>query len=376
MVKKYVVRLSDEERQNLQEIVTTGKRAAALINHARILLKADCQQSPGWRDQDIKEALDISLRTIERVRKRFVEEGLEAALSPRPHPRRPRKLDGTTEAHLVALCCSEPPAGQGRWTLRLLAQQMVELDYVDDISHESVRPTAKKNELQPWRQSCWVIPPSQSAEFVWHMEAVLTVYQTDYTPNMPVICIDEASKQLVKETRLPIPAQPGQPERVDYEYERNGTANLFMVCEPMIGWRRVTVTERRTAVDYAHLLKTLVDIDYAQAQKIIVIQDNLNTHSPASLYKAFEPAEAQRILSRLEFCHTPKHGSWLNMAEIELSVLSRQCLSRRIPDQETLKREVDAWQDERNHQETWIDWRFTTADARLKLQHLYPSIDC
>jgi hypothetical protein len=208
------------------------------------------------------------------------------------------------------------------------------------------------------------------------MEAVLTVYQTDYTPNMPVICIDEASKQLVKETRLPIPAQPGQPERVDYEYERNGTANLFMVCEPMIGWRRVTVTERRTAVDYAHLLKTLVDIDYAQAQKIIVIQDNLNTHSPASLYKAFEPAEAQRILSRLEFCHTPKHGSWLNMAEIELSVLSRQCLSRRIPDQETLKREVEAWQDERNHQETWIDWRFTTADARLKLQHLYPSIDC
>jgi hypothetical protein len=169
------------------------------------------------------------------------------------------------------------------------------------------------------------------------MEAVLTVYQTDYTPNMPVICIDEASKQLVKETRLPIPAQPGQPERVDYEYERNGTANLFMVCEPMIGWRRVTVTERRTAVDYAHLLKTLVDIDYAQAQKIIVIQDNLNTHSPASLYKAFEPAEAQRILSRLEFCHTPKHGSWLNMAEIELSILSRQCLERRIPDQETLK---------------------------------------
>ena len=376
MVKKYVVRLSDEERQNLQEIVTTGKRAAALINHARILLKADCQQSPGWRDQDIKEALDISLRTIERVRKRFVEEGLEAALTPRPHPRRPRKLDGTTEAHLVALCCSEPPEGQGRWTLRLLAQQMVELNYVDDISHESVRQLLKKNELQPWRQSCWVIPPSQNAEFVWRMETVLAVYQTDYTPNMPVICIDEASKQLVKETRLPIPAQPGQPERVDYEYERNGTANLFMVCEPMIGWRRVTVTERRTAVDYAHLLKTLVDIDYAQAQKIIVIQDNLNTHSPASLYKAFEPAEAQRILSRLEFCHTPKHGSWLNMAEIELSILSRQCLDRRIPDQETLKREVDAWQDERNHQETWIDWRFTTADARLKLQHLYPSIDC
>jgi hypothetical protein len=194
------------------------------------------------------------------------------------------------------------------------------------------------------------------------MESVLEVYQTAYNPNIPVICIDEATKQLVKETLVPIAAERGQPERFDYEYERNGTANLFMICEPMVGWRRVEVTQQRTA------------IDYAQAEKLIVIQDNLNTHSPASLYKAFEPQEAQRILSRLEFCHTPKHGSWLNMAEIELSILSRQCLDRRIPDLETLKSEVDAWQDNRNHEETWIDWRFTTADARVKLHRLYPSI--
>jgi hypothetical protein len=206
------------------------------------------------------------------------------------------------------------------------------------------------------------------------MEAVLEVYQTAYDPKIPVICIDEATKQLVKETRVPIPAERGQPERVDYEYDRNGTANLFMVCEPMVGWRRVAVTQQRTALDYAHLLKTLVDSDYAQAEKLIVIQDNLNTHSPASLYKAFEPQEAQRILSRLEFCHTPKHGSWLNMAEIELSILSRQCLERRIADLETLDSEVDAWQDNRNHEETWIDWRFTAADARVKLHRLYPSI--
>jgi hypothetical protein len=205
------------------------------------------------------------------------------------------------------------------------------------------------------------------------MEAVLEVYQTAYNPKIPVICIDEATKQLVKETAVPITAKAGQPERVDYEYERNGTANLFMVCEPMVGWRRVEVTQRHTALDYAQLLKTLVDSDYAQVEKLIVVQDNLNTHSPASLYKAFEPAEAQRILSRLEFCHTPKHGSWLNMAEIELSVLSRQCLDRRIPDFDTLKAEVDAWQDSRNHEETWIDWRFTTADARVKLHRLYPS---
>lgn len=206
------------------------------------------------------------------------------------------------------------------------------------------------------------------------MEAVLEVYQTPYDSKIPVICIDEATKQLVQETVTPIPAQSGQVERVDYEYERNGTANLFMVCEPMVGWRRVEVTQRRTALDYAQLLKTLVDCDYAQAEKLRVVQDNLNTHSPASLYKAFDPAEAQRILSRLEFCHTPKHGSWLNMAEIELSILSRQCLDRRIPDFETLKSEVKAWQDDRNHEKTWINWRFTTADARVKLHRLYPSI--
>lgn len=206
------------------------------------------------------------------------------------------------------------------------------------------------------------------------MECVLEVYQTAYNPKIPVICIDEATKQLVKETLVPIPAERGHPKRFNYEYERNGTANLFMICEPMVGWRRVEVTQHRTALDYAHLLKTLVDSDYVQAEKLIVIQDNLNTHSPASLYKAFEPQEAQRILSRLDFCHTPKHGSWLNMAEIELSILSRQCLDRRIPDLETLKSEVDAWQDNRNHEETWIDWRFTTADARVKLHRLYPSI--
>lgn len=207
------------------------------------------------------------------------------------------------------------------------------------------------------------------------MEAVLEVYQTRYSDAFPVVCIDEATKQLVKETVAPIPAQPGVPERIGYEYERNGTANLFMVCEPMAGWRRVEVTQCRTAVDYAHLLKTLVDVDYPEADKIIVVQDNLNTHSPASLYKAFEPAEAQRLLRRLEFCHTPKHGSWLNMAEIELSVKSRQCLDRRIADFITLKTEVEVWQERRNQEQTWIDWQFTTADARVKLHRLYPPIN-
>ncbi len=207
------------------------------------------------------------------------------------------------------------------------------------------------------------------------METILEVYQRPYHWRTPLVCLDEATKQLVKESRVSIPAQVGQPERVDYEYERNGTANLFMLCEPMMGARYVKVTHRRTAIDYAHLLKEVVDIFYPEAMKVTIVQDNLNTHSPASLYKAFEPEEARRILSRLEFYYTPKHGSWLNMAEIELSILARQCLDQRIPDFETLENQVNAWNETRNQQGTWIDWRFTTQDARVKLQRLYPSIN-
>jgi DDE superfamily endonuclease len=207
------------------------------------------------------------------------------------------------------------------------------------------------------------------------MESVLDVYQRSYHPDFPVLCLDEASKQLVKETVEPMPAQPGQPQRQDYQYERNGTANLFMVCEPMSGRRMVSVTHRRTAVDYAHLLQRIVDDHYPEALVITIVQNNLNTHSPASLYKAFEPAEARRILHRLEFCYTPKPGSWLNRAEIELRVLSGQCLDRRMGEFETLQTEVAAWMEERNQQQTWIDWRFTTDDARVKLKRLYPLIN-
>ena len=207
------------------------------------------------------------------------------------------------------------------------------------------------------------------------MESVLEVYQRNYHDDFPVVCLDEAMKQLVKETIEPVAAKPGQPQRVDYKYERNGTANLFMLCEPMTGWRHVKVTPQRTAIDYAHLLKDLVDLHYRDVLLITVVQDNLNTHSPASLYKAFEPQEARRILNRIEFCYTPKHGSWLNMAEIELSVLARQCLDRRIADFERLTAEVAAWQEARNQEQTWIDWRFTTQDARIKLKRLYPTVN-
>lgn len=219
-----------------------------------------------------------------------------------------------------------------------------------------------------------MIPPHANAEFVCAMEDVLEVYTRPYDPTHPVVCLDETSKQLVAETRTPLPAEPGQPQRVDYEYERQGTANLFMAVEPLAGQRYVTVTDRRTAVDFARIVKDLLEVRYPHADKVVLVLDNLNTHKPAALYQAFEPAVAWRLLERLDIHHTPKHGSWLNMAEIELSVLSQQCLNRRIPDAVTLVREVAAWQQARNADPRPVNWRFTTADARIKLKHLYPSI--
>lgn len=233
---------------------------------------------------------------------------------------------------------------------------------------------AQKNTLKPWLNKQWVIPPKANAEFVCAMEDVLEVYQRPYDPRRPKVCLDECSKQLVAETRPPLPAEPGQVARYDYEYERRGTANLFMLFEPLTGQRHVKVTERRTAVDFAQVIRDLVDVHYPQAEKIVLVMDNLNTHRPASLYQAFAPEEARRLLERLEIHYTPKHGSWLNMAEIELSALATQCLDRRIPDSGTLAREIAAWEAERNTAHRTVDWRFTTAEARIKLKRLYPSI--
>jgi len=205
------------------------------------------------------------------------------------------------------------------------------------------------------------------------MEDVLDLYEEPYDEKRPKVCFDETSKQLIEETRVPLGAKPGKVERYDYEYSRNGVRNLFMMCEPQAGWRHVAVTDRRTMQDFAQQMKWLVDEKYPEASVIRVVMDNLNTHKAASLYERFAPEEARRILKKLEFHYTPKHGSWLNMAEIELSVLSRQCLDRRIPDEEPLKREVKAYEARRNEARATIDWQFTTRDARVKLHRLYPS---
>ena len=220
-----------------------------------------------------------------------------------------------------------------------------------------------------------MIPPEANAGFVAAMEDVLETYHRPRDPDRPLVCLDETSKQLIIETRKPIPAKPGQPERHDYEYQRNGVANLFMIFAPLEGWRRVEVTDHHAAVDYANILKSLSDVDFPNAEKIVLVQDNLSTHKPASLYAAFPAPEARRLVNRFEWHYTPKHGSWLDMAESELAVLTSQCLSRRIPDKETLEKEVAAWESHRNKRHAKADWHFTTENARVKLKRLYPQFE-
>lgn len=220
----------------------------------------------------------------------------------------------------------------------------------------------------------WCIPPKQNAAFVCAMENVLEVYRRPYDPKRPVVGMDEQPKQLIAETRTPIPGKAGAPTKIDHEYRRHGVASVWMFSEPLAGRRKVNVTGRRTAIDWAHQMRELVDVHYPHAECVTVVLDNLNTHTPASLYEAFAPAEARRIAEKLELVYTPKHGSWLNVAEIELSVLSRQCLDRRMPERSLITQEIAAWEDRRNQEACTIDWQFTTDNARIKLKHLYPKV--
>lgn len=228
--------------------------------------------------------------------------------------------------------------------------------------------------MKPWKVVGWIIPPKQNGEFVAQMEQVLDVYKRPYSKEYPLVCMDESPKQLIKETRIAIPMKPGQQARQDFEYERCGVSNIFMASEPLKGKRHVKVTERKTKVDWANFIKDIADTHYKAAKKITLVMDNLNTHKPGALYEAFEPKEAKRIWDCFEFIYTPKHGSWLNMAEIELHVLMGQCLNRRIDNLKTIKEEVQAWEIHRNNKNAKINWQFTNQDARIKLKKLYPSI--
>ncbi len=373
-MKKYIITLTSDERADLYGLLTAGTASARKLTRARILLKADSgSEGPAWTDAAISEALEVDVQTVANVRRAFVEEGLGIALQGHSTcNHRTHKVDGECEAHLIALLCQPAPVGHARWTLRLLADRMVKLEYIDSVSHETVRQALAADELKPWQEEEWCIPPEQNGEFVCHMEDVLEVYTLPEDPQHPLVCMDELSKQLVSETREPLPVQPGQPRRYDYEYRREGVCNVFLTFAPLLGQRWVTVTAQRTYQDWAYLMRDLVDQRFPEAKSIRVVLDNLNTHVGGALYDTFEPAEAKRILDKLDFHYTPKHGSWLNMAEIELRVLNGQCLNRRIGNAEVVKRESAAWETERNADQATVDWRFTTADARIKLKRLYP----
>jgi transposase len=366
---RYRVTLSLEEREVLRELIARGRPQVRRVKRAQILLGADAGQS----DEIIALSVGVGTATVFRTKRRFVELGLERALTEAPRPGAPRKLTEREELLLVATACSDPPTGRARWTLELLADQMVRLTEHDHLGEETVRRRLHEKELKPWQHKMWCIPKVDS-DFVARMEDVLELYTAPAQEARPVISFDESPTQLIGEVRVPIPPQPGTAGRIDYEYVRNGTANLFVLVNVHQPWRHVKVTAHRTAVDFAQCMRDLVDIHYPEADTIRVVLDNLSTHTPGALYQAFPPDEARRILRRLEFHFIPKHASWLNMVEIEIGVLARQCLDRRIPDIETLKREVDAWAQRRNASGARIRWFFDLDRARQKLGRSYPQV--
>ncbi len=375
-MKKYIVELTPEQRKELSEMIKSGKACARALTHARLLLKADAgPDGPGWSDAKIAEALEISPTTVARVRTRCAKASVQEAILPAKASRlRRRRLDGCQEASLIALACSAPPQGVACWTLRLLASTLVELGHVEAISHETVRQVLLANELKPWIKKQWCIPTQADAEFVYHMEDVLSVYTRPYDRARPQVCMDEINTQLLSDTRDPLPMEPGHPKREDYEYERAGICNIFLACEPLTGLRYTMVAAQRTNHDWSQFIRQLADAHYPTAEKIVLVMDNLNTHTLAALYEVFPVAEARRLCQRFEVHYTPKHASWLNMAEIELSALDRQCLAQRLPSLQIASQQVAAWTARRNRAAVTINWRFTAEDASIKLKHLYPSI--
>ena len=366
---RYRVELSQAERDQLTEMLSGGEHAARKLKRAQILLAAD----GGMTEAVIAGSLGVCESTIYRTKRRFVEGNLELALGEEPRAGAERKLTGKQEALLIATACSNPPEGRARWTLELLAGEMVKLTEHTALSRETVRRRLEENQLKPWRQDMWCIPKVDGT-YVACMEDVLDLYAGKPDPKRPVICFDESPTQLIGEVRHPIPAAPGQPRRYDYEYKRNGTVNLFVFVDAHRPWRTVKVTDRRTARDFAECMRDLVDIHYPRAEVIRVVMDNLSTHGPGSLYEAFPAPEAHRILQRIEIHHTPKHASWLNMVEVEIGVLRSQCLDRRIGERQKLVSEIAVWVKKRNDAKARIKWMFNTETAREKLAHAYPDM--
>jgi hypothetical protein len=386
----YEVKLSDAELIKLKEIIHKGVNSSArTIMHANILLNTnDLLSEKRKSNREIAELFYISPTTVNQVRKLYATQGLDAALNRKTYLSDPTllKITGDFEAQVLAAALSPAPSGRAKWTLRLLAEHCMDKKYIVSISHTAIGEMLNTNEVKPHLSKYWCIPKENDSHFVAHMEDVLGIYQRPYNPKIPVICMDEKPIQLLDEIIARVSAKPlridpdtgfvkpGELEKVDYQYERCGTASIFVFCEPLKGWRYVTALERRTKGDFARMVKYVADTFYPGIKRLILIADNLNTHNISSFYEAFPPEIAYQLAQKVEFHHTPKHGSWLNIAECELSSLALQALgNQRISSVVALNEILSHWQIDRNSRQKGVNWHFTTDDARIKLKRLYPT---
>jgi transposase len=368
MKKLYTVKLEQTSRPKLEKMLKGGNWPVRQLKRARILLLADRSVAqPDLSDDQIADKVGCGRNTVQRTRQRYVLDGLEAALTEKARPGHKRKLDPKQEQRVVALACTTPPAGAEHWTLDLLTQAVIQHQISEAISDETLRQILHRHDLKPWLKKRWCIP-RLDAEYIRRMLDVLEVYERPFDPKRPVVCIAEKSFQLLSSKRKALALSVSKPLREDYEYQRNGTANAFVAVEPLGKTRHVRVTARRTARDFAAFVYFIVMVKYAAADKVVLVTDNLNTHFAKSLVQTFGQAKADQIMERIEWHYTPCHGSWLNMAEIEINVLSKQCLRQRLGDRATATKQIRAWQRRRNLAGKGIAWQFTQAKARERFK--------
>lgn len=371
---QHIVSLTEVERAKLETMSKDDQLSARISKRAHILLALDDKDNLRMSYEKIASVLNTSKTTICAVAKDYAIHGLDYTVSYHYNPaslRKP-KVNGELEANVIQLACGSAPGGRVRWTLELLTEEANKRGVAPPVSRETIRLLLKNNELRPHQSAYWCIPPKENAEFVACMEDILHIYALPYDPGTPVICMDEKPYQLLGEVRDPLTARPGDTEKLDSEYKRCGTCSIFVFTEALAGSRHVSVREHRTKKDWAEEIEYLLTELYPGTGKVILVMDNLNTHTKSSLYQTFPAAKAAALANRLEIHYTPKHGSWLDIAEIELNVMTRQCLDRRIEDIEQLRQELSQWEIRRNAECRTIDWQFTTEDARIKLKSLYP----
>ena len=387
---RHAVCLSDVETESLKALTHKGSgESARTLMHANILLLTNDNLGGKKKTvREISELFDISPTTVNQVRSTFATHGLEAALKRKTRLTPPHisKITGDFEAQVIATALAPAPEGRAKWTLRLLAEYCTEKEYIVSISHAAIGDMLNTNQVKPHLSKYWCTPKEHDAEFVLRMEDVLGIYKQEYNPRIPVVCMDEKPVQLLDEIRERVGAKPlridpdtGLPkpssiERIDSEYVRCGTASIFIFTEPLGGWRHTVALETRKKEDFALQMRQVSQEHYPDVDKIILIADNLNTHTPVAFYEAFPPDVAYALAHKFEFHYTPKHGSWLNIAETELSSLSLQCLgNRRISAIAELNDILAAWEIDRNIRQKGVNWQFTAEDARIKLKRLYPT---